>query len=227
MHNSIDPVWEEKYSKGHQQRYPWDCVVSFVFRNVPKGREFSSIKVLEVGCGTGSNLWFAAREGMQVAGIDGSASAITNARKRFSAENLEGDFHVGCFSVLPFEAATFDIVIDRGALTCAGKEGFVNGFREIERVVKPGGRFFCRTPSDMHSSCWVGERSEYGTLDEISFGELMGAGRLFFISRNEVVELFSKNWNLRELKRVESQDMLSKRPDLVSEWQIVAERKGV
>ena len=35
---NIDPVWEKKYSKGHKQLYPWDAVVSFVFKNVPKNR---------------------------------------------------------------------------------------------------------------------------------------------------------------------------------------------
>ena len=33
---NIDPVWEEKYASGHQEKYPWDIVVSFVFRNRPR-----------------------------------------------------------------------------------------------------------------------------------------------------------------------------------------------
>src|SRR5450759_4979807 len=31
---SFDPIWEDKYKAGHQQRAPWDEVVSFLFRNM-------------------------------------------------------------------------------------------------------------------------------------------------------------------------------------------------
>lgn len=31
-------VWEEKFAAGHVQYYPWDIVVSFVFRNAPRAR---------------------------------------------------------------------------------------------------------------------------------------------------------------------------------------------
>ncbi len=33
---TFDPIWEEKYAAGHVQNYPWDMVVFFVFRNIPR-----------------------------------------------------------------------------------------------------------------------------------------------------------------------------------------------
>jgi 2-polyprenyl-3-methyl-5-hydroxy-6-metoxy-1,4-benzoquinol methylase len=80
---TLDPIWEEKYSAGHAQRYPWDPVVTFIFRNAPRDRPRSEVRILEVGCGTASNLWFAAREGFNVAGVDGGESAIAYAKQRF------------------------------------------------------------------------------------------------------------------------------------------------
>jgi cyclopropane fatty-acyl-phospholipid synthase-like methyltransferase len=43
---------------------------------------------LAVGCGPGPNLWYRARDGFTVAGIDGSANAIDSARERLRAEGL-------------------------------------------------------------------------------------------------------------------------------------------
>ena len=33
---TFDQIWEKKYIKGHSQLYPWDIVVSFVYRNIPQ-----------------------------------------------------------------------------------------------------------------------------------------------------------------------------------------------
>lgn len=73
---SFDPIWGEKYAHGHAQQYPWDVVASFCMPGCTKSEQISS---LEVGCGTGSNLWFAAREGFLVAGAEASKSAIAAA----------------------------------------------------------------------------------------------------------------------------------------------------
>ena len=112
-------IWQEIYAQGQQiNHYPWDNVVSFVFSHKPdKPRELT--KILEVGCGGGGNLWFAAREGFSVTGIDFSKAAIDYAKTRFEQENLSGQFIVGSFEQLPTEERSYDLIIDRGALVCA------------------------------------------------------------------------------------------------------------
>ena len=176
-----DPVWEEKYSHGHQQRYPWDAIVSFVYR-ASKNKEHKEVSILEVGCGTGGNLWFAAREGFQVFGIDGSDSAIQQAQRRFLEEGLTGQFRVGDLAVLPFEPNSFDIVIDRGAITCVGYEHSQKSIQAIFQVLKPGGQFFFSPYATDHSSFKDADRLENG-LCQIKSGSLMGFGQLCFYDR--------------------------------------------
>lgn len=92
-------------------------MVSFVFHNAPQSFAREDVRILETGCGAGSDLWFAAREGFKVTYIDGSARAIEYSMERFALEGLVGDFHVGELSDLPIVEECFDLAIDRTALT--------------------------------------------------------------------------------------------------------------
>ena len=156
-------IWERKNGAGHRQLYPWDMVVSFVFRHAPRDRARADVHILEVGCGTASNLWFAAREGFSVAGIDASAAAIAAARERFNADGLSGDLRVGSFTELPFPDASFDLVIDRGAITCVGLGAGRRAVTEAKRVLRSGGFFLLSNPYAVsHSSAAAGRRDPDG-----------------------------------------------------------------
>jgi ubiquinone/menaquinone biosynthesis C-methylase UbiE len=222
--HSFDPIWEEKYAAGHHQRYPWDMVVSFVFRNAPRDRPRSEVAIVEVGCGTGSNLWFAAREGFAVAGVDASASAIAAARKRFQEEKLSGDLRVADFTALPFADATFDLAIDRGALTCCGDTALRAALAEIRRVLKPGGRFLFNPYADTHSSARSGKPGPDGLTVEISAGTLVGTGQIRFSSRRDVEELLRAGWRILSLERIEKTELVRGAGALHSEWLVVAEK---
>ena len=50
-----------------------------------------------------NNIWFAAREGYDVTGIDASKAAILFAKKRFDADGLKCNLKIGDFSALPFD----------------------------------------------------------------------------------------------------------------------------
>ena len=176
---SFDPIWEEKYADGHIDRYPWDTVVSFVFRNIPRDKPRSDIRILEVGCGTGANLWFAAREGFNVSGVDASTSAINSARRRFNEDGLAGDLRVADFTSLPFSDMEFDIVIDRCSLVCCNFEMAKQAISEIHRVMKLGGRFFFNPYSDRHSSYSSGHLGSDGLVSEITSGTMVGVNFAF------------------------------------------------
>jgi SAM-dependent methyltransferase len=141
---TFDPIWEKIYRSGrHANRYPWDAVVSFVFHYRPHDKSPAETSIVEIGCGTAPNLWFAAREGFRVAGIDASDAAIAIARQRFATDGLHGDLQVGTFSMLPFGTARFDLAIDRAALTCVGDSVAREAIAEVHRVLRPGGVAFC------------------------------------------------------------------------------------
>lgn len=223
---SFDPDWESVYAGGRTQRYPWDSVVSFVFRHAPRDRPRDQVRILEVGCGTASNLWFAAREGFSVSGLEGSESAIAWASKRFEKDGLSGDLRVGDFTALPYVDDSFDLVIDRGALTCVDDTAMATAISEIARVMQPGGVFHFNPYADSHSGLLEGERLA-GGLSRIPEGaSSMNPGLLNFVSRKRLDELFrNDSWDILSIQRREDTEMLNEKQQIHAEWLLLARKR--
>jgi SAM-dependent methyltransferase len=220
-----DDPWERYYSAGRGQLYPWDSVVAFVFRNAARDRPRSDVRILEVGCGSGSNLWFAAREGFSVAGIDRSASAIAAARQRFEVDRLAGDLRVGSFLELPFPDATFDLAIDRGAITCVGLTDGRRAIAEINRVVRSGGVFLFTPFAWNHFYADSGTRDTDGLVHGISRGDVVGLGPICFYRREDIEDALQPGWSIRSLIHIEQRDYAANPHDIDAEWRVIATRK--
>jgi ubiquinone/menaquinone biosynthesis C-methylase UbiE len=188
--------WEsEIYSKGQQLcRYPFDNIVTFIYRNYPRHKPRSEIRILELGSGAGNNLWFAAREGFQVYGIEFSESAVAFARDRFAQDGLQGHFIVGSFTHLPFEENFFDLIFDRGSLVCVSFPDACKTIREAARVLLPGGRLFLNPYSRAHTSFSCGRLDEATLLTrDIAGGTLVGVGSLCFYDEKMVDALITES----------------------------------
>jgi ubiquinone/menaquinone biosynthesis C-methylase UbiE len=95
------------------------------------------MKVLEVGCGTGSNLMLYRQAGCSVYGIDLSPSMLAVARNKLG----EGaDLQLGDASSMAYQENFFDLVIAMFLLHDMSSEIRPAVMREIIRVTKPEGR---------------------------------------------------------------------------------------
>ena len=217
-------TWDEIYGRGaHLNRYPWDVVVSFVFSNAPAGKSREQTSVLEVGFGAGSNLWFAAREGFQVAGVEGSRDAVDYARRRFDEEGLSGDLRVGDFSTLPFPDASFDLAIDRGSLTCVGLSEASRAVAEIRRTLRTGGKFLFNPYSSAHSSARNGSPGDDGLTEDITDGALVGVGPICFYDRPHLEQVLGEGWAIRNLQQLEVVDE-ARNDSIHAEWRVITEK---
>ena len=99
---------------------------------------YAGKRVLEVGCGAGTDLVRFARGGAVVAGVDLSSSAIALARSNFEQQGLAADLREADGERLPFPDDSFDLVYAHGVVQyTANPRALV---AECRRVLKPGGQ---------------------------------------------------------------------------------------
>jgi SAM-dependent methyltransferase len=226
MADTFDEVWEDKYKgdENYRNHYPWSNIVSLIMSSYSKVSRREDISILEIGCGNGNNLWFAAREGFSVAGIDGSETAIQYAREWFAKESLSGDFKVGNFADLPFENESFDLAFDRAALSLTTKEGSIKALTELKRVVKKGGKIFLTPYSDRCTSYYTMEDDE-GVVRDINIGTVTGSGgQVRFYGLTEAKKLVQDGWKLLSIKHIEEVDVTQPERIVHGEWHILAEK---
>ena len=109
--------------------------------HIPIAADFAStdnLRVLEVGCGLGTDGAQFARAGADYTGIDLTDAAIELARKRFELFDLQGKFQTDDAERLSFPNDTFDLVYSHGVLHHT--PDIEAAIREIHRVLRPGGR---------------------------------------------------------------------------------------
>jgi SAM-dependent methyltransferase len=101
-------------------------------------KEYRGRRVLEVGCGAGTDLVQFARHGAIATGIDLSESAIGLAAANVSQSRLAATLLVADGEALPFASQTFDLVYAHGVVQYTTHDRAL--VTECRRVLKPGGR---------------------------------------------------------------------------------------
>jgi SAM-dependent methyltransferase len=95
-------------------------------------------KWLDVATGTGAVARMAARAGAAVTGLDLAPDLIDTAREQTEREGLSIEFDVGDAEALPYEDASFDVVVSTFGVMFAPDHAAVA--RELVRVTRPGGK---------------------------------------------------------------------------------------
>jgi ubiquinone/menaquinone biosynthesis C-methylase UbiE len=116
----------------HRYRKEW---------HIPGAADFAGargLRVLEVGCGLGTDGAQFARAGAYYTGVDLTEASVELARRRFELFELAGEFQVADAERLEFADESFDLVYSHGVLHHTPDAAAA--VREIHRVLRPKGR---------------------------------------------------------------------------------------
>lgn len=221
-------LWHKAYQQGMTMWEPQESIVVFGSRYLKRREGVASWsvrrrarRILDLGCGNGSNAHFFARQGYQVAGVDIAPSAIALAKRWFEHDGLKGDFRVGVVNALPWKDRTFDAAVSHGVLDHMTMEVAQGAAAELRRVLKPRGLLFLTLVAANDDAYGRGERVGRNTF-VLADGAERGLPQHYF-ERDEIVGLL-KGFRLLDLRRAE----LAYGPRQRSRharWQVTAELK--
>ncbi len=216
-----DPVWERVFNSQAWGKYPGEDLIRFVARSFYAAPDHGAVPILEVGSGTGANLWFLAREGFAAFGVEGSPTAAAMSRERLASEcpgwdqgPRSGRVIVGDIANLPWPDDHFHAVIDSEAVYCNGYDESRAIYREMHRVTRPGGRLFVRT---FATGCWGdGLGEEVGSHRFVAnAGPLAGKGPSRFTAFEELPALLEP-WQIVEVNLATR--TLDSQREAIREW---------
>lgn len=166
-YDSMAQMWNEKYRSIEPIRKQLDAFV----RMMPKGGT-----VLDIGCATGRDVEYLARNGLFAVGIDKSKGMIDIARAKLPF--LE--FRQMDMVDLQFKAGSFDGILSIASLHHLNKQDAARALQECRRVMKDRGYIFITVLG--------------GLKDEV-FGDAEGQNKRFFscYARGELDRLLEQN----------------------------------
>lgn len=220
--NSWDPVWEQVFQQNEWGKYPAESLIRFIARNFyDKNRQ--TLKILEIGCGPGANIWYLSREKFHAYGVDGSETAIKRARQRLDAENIRAElFQRDIMDLSIFESNFFDAVIDVECLSCNSFMNTQKILNEVKRVLKTNGLFYSRTFSEK----MLQGKDASGVSDleysEVKEGPLKGKGFLRLSDKKSIDMLYGSLFSIKSIDTLEFSN--NNETDFVSEYIIIAQK---
>ncbi len=136
-------TWErsfaEQIAEGAYNTAPVEALVrsvSYYLRDRGEG----DLHAAELGCGAGPNLAWLAGRGLRVSGIDISPTALGLCRQTLAPYRVESLVE-GSVTDVPWADASLDIAVESCVFQHLARADREAAFREVDRLVKPGGLF--------------------------------------------------------------------------------------
>ncbi len=219
MENTNIDVWEKIFQENEWGKYPSTPIIRFIARNFYKVPDRKEVKVLEIGSGTGANLWFCAREGFSVIGLEGSETAIDRMKNRFEDEKLTsflldtkcGDY----FETLDeIEDGSIDAIIDSESLYCNPFDRSRQIIEKSFKKLKVGGIMMSLTFAE---GTWglKGKECDYHAFLP-NEGPMGGKGFSRFTSKDDIEKLYHLENNI--IERIERQEYFYSETEVIKEW---------
>lgn len=144
-------------------------------------------RTIDLGCGTGANVVYLAKQGFESHGVDFSEVAIAKARRRADEAGVDANLVVGDLTAPSIDGieGPYDFLLDFGTLDDLRGEAREKMAATITRLSRPGSRYL--------------EYCFYGVTEELPRFSFRGTSRLSHIAPGELEELFGESWDIEKL----------------------------
>ncbi len=143
---SLVAHWDRQYRQGDPV---WDSNrPTSELKRVVLGDRIAPCRAIELGCGTGSNAVWLARQGLAVTAVDVSPSAIERARRRAAEASVSVRFLAGDLRDADRLGGPYDFFADcgcYGAVQLADWAGYLDA---VARLTRPGALGLVLTGND-------------------------------------------------------------------------------
>jgi len=151
-------------------------------------------RTVDVGCGTGNYAIWLATKGFQVTGIDFSERALEIAKGLAQQKGVDCEFLIGDLTSPDFEPGiVFQFAYDWELLHHVFPEERGTYIDNISKMLKQGGKYF--------SVCFSEQDADFG--GEGKYRKTAKNTTLYFSSEEEIENLLSTNFDIKELRTVE------------------------
>lgn len=182
MSEQIENYYKKIYSLEKPSEHEWTAgtagpeLVNMIYKKQIKPKS----KILEIGCGLGTESIFLALRGMNVTAIDISDSAIKTAKQLADIYKVNVNWKVGNILNSSFEEDKFDVITDQGCFHHLTDDERRIYLHQVQKILKPDGMFILRCFSD----------------------KIPGGPQPRRISSNELIHTFYPEFRLEHLERV-------------------------
>jgi len=215
--------WNGIYQKNLQiNNWPFTDLISLVMNNFNLKKR--SLKILELGSGSGPNIPFFLSLKMEYFGIDGSQSIINKLQKKYP--KLKNNLIACDFtSEIPFENK-FDLIIDRSSLTHNSTIDIKRCLELIEKKLNKNGKYFgLDWFSTNHFEFKNGSKSQDSfTKHNFKRGQFEKIGNVHFSNKPHMLKLF-KNFKIEILNEKIINNKIPVKNNNIAFWNIVAKKK--
>jgi SAM-dependent methyltransferase len=152
MSNRYQESWEAAY---RNRQCAWDTrVPSPELLSRLEQLKLAPSRVLDIGCGTGANALFMARQGHSVFAIDFVEAAIEEARRLADEQGQSVAFRTADFLTLTDYSEEFSFVFDSGVYHSIRKYALKRYMEIVWRVMKPKALFVTLVGNPEHAERW-------------------------------------------------------------------------
>ena len=221
----LDPKnnWNEVFKKKKRGEYTEENMVRFIKKEKILTKK-KQLKILEIGCGLGGNLWFFGKEKILFDAIDVSSTAVNVVKQLFLTKyknlNKFKNKIINCNALnIPKTLNNYDIIVDSECLCYSSEVNFKKILKKIHTKLNTNGCFWsrifsiktsgCRTGKNISKNFWIPDR-----------GPLKGYGPTRTLKLNDVKKIYGNIW-----KSIEVSELIRKQDRLTIHELIIEARK--